>query len=68
VYCVLASSLAKRAPGYTSLGFPNPRMTGSLLCARYARLSDVSLVQDGMVGLYQPAGSCCLSGARALPP
>jgi hypothetical protein len=22
---VLASSLAKRAPGYTSLGFPNPR-------------------------------------------
>jgi hypothetical protein len=22
---VLASSLAKRAPGYTSLGFPDPR-------------------------------------------
>ncbi|TVT18044.1 helicase (end), partial [Amycolatopsis rhizosphaerae] len=22
---VLASSLTKRAPGYTSLGFPNPR-------------------------------------------
>lgn len=24
---VLASSLTKRAPGYTSLGFPNPRKT-----------------------------------------
>ena len=24
---VLASSLRKRAPGYTSLGFPDPRMT-----------------------------------------
>jgi superfamily II DNA or RNA helicase len=24
---VLASSLAKRAPGYTSLGFPDPRKT-----------------------------------------
>jgi superfamily II DNA or RNA helicase len=26
---VLASSLAKRAPGYTSLGFPDPRTTAS---------------------------------------
>ena len=26
---VLASSLTKRAPGYTSLGFPDPRRTGS---------------------------------------
>ena len=31
---VLASSLAKRAPGYTSLGFPDPRDTTPKLTQR----------------------------------
>jgi len=26
---VIAASLARRAPGYTHLGFPDPRRTGS---------------------------------------
>ena len=30
---VLASSLAKRAPGYLSLGFPDPRERGLLRCS-----------------------------------
>ena len=28
---VLASSIAKRAPGYTSLGFPGPRLAGLIM-------------------------------------
>ena len=35
---VLASSLARRAPGYTSLGFPDPR---HLINARPASATDV---------------------------
>ena len=34
---VLASSLAKRAPGYTSLGFPDPRKLPYTPSARMAR-------------------------------
>ena len=34
---VLASSLAKRAPGYTSLGFPDPRKLPYPLSAHMAR-------------------------------
>lgn len=34
---VLASSLAKRAPGYTSLGFPDPRKLADTPSASTAR-------------------------------
>jgi hypothetical protein len=36
---VLASSLAKRAPGYTSLGFPDPRKLPYTPSASTARLA-----------------------------
>ena len=38
---VLAAALAKRAPGYTSLGFPDPRRLAPTPSANPASLSDL---------------------------